>query len=49
MQAYNDFLLNGLATLPNIGTVQTSFVLSESKRETAYHLPLPSTGKVKKK
>ena len=49
MRAYNDFLLNRLATLPNIGTVQTSFVLSEAKRETAYHLPLPSQDKAKRK
>jgi Lrp/AsnC family leucine-responsive transcriptional regulator len=40
MTEYNDFLMNKLATLPNIGVVQTFFVLSESKRETAYHLPL---------
>jgi DNA-binding Lrp family transcriptional regulator len=49
MQAYNDFLLNKLATLPNIGTVQTSFVLSEAKRETAFHLPLPPQTKTKHK
>ena len=49
MEAYNDFLLNRLATLPNIGTVHTSFVLSEAKRETAYHLPLPSPRKGKQK
>jgi Lrp/AsnC family leucine-responsive transcriptional regulator len=36
MQEYNDFLMNKLATLPNIGAVQTSFVLSEGKLETAY-------------
>ena len=47
LHAYNDFLLNKLATLPNIGTVQTSFVLSEAKRETAFHLPLPSQEKGK--
>lgn len=51
MQAYNDFLMNKLATLPNIGTVQTSFVLSEAKRETAYHLSAaaPSVRRAKKK
>ena len=47
MEAYNSFLLNKLATLPNIGTVQTSFVLSEAKRETAYQVAPVS--EVKKK
>ena len=35
---YHLFLRNKLATLPNIGAVQTYFVLSESKHETAYAL-----------
>ena len=38
IEAYNHFLKNKLATLPYIGNVHTSFVLSEAKRETAYHL-----------
>jgi len=38
MKEYNDFLMNKLATLPNIGSVQTYFVLSEGKSETAYPL-----------
>ena len=38
MNEYNLFLRNKLATLPNIGTVQTHFVLSESKLETAYDI-----------
>ena len=42
MNEYNAFLMNKLATLPNIGVVQTFFVLSEGKAETAYALPLPS-------
>ncbi len=38
MKEYNDFLMNKLSTLPNIGSVQTYFVLSEGKSETAYPL-----------
>ena len=38
MEEYNHFLKNKLAALPYIGNVHTSFVLSEAKRETAYHL-----------
>jgi Lrp/AsnC family leucine-responsive transcriptional regulator len=43
MNEYNTFLMNKLATLPNIGAVQTYFVLSESKVETAYSLQLPAS------
>jgi Lrp/AsnC family leucine-responsive transcriptional regulator len=45
MNEYNAFLMNKLATLPNIGVVQTFFVLSESKVETAYSLPTTATAK----
>lgn len=38
MDAYHEFLRNKLATLPNITTVQSFFVLSEPKSETAYPL-----------
>ena len=38
MEAYRDFYRNKLATLPNISTVQSYFVLSEVKSETAYPL-----------
>ena len=38
MNEYNDFILTKLATLPNIRTVQSFFVLSEGKVETAYPL-----------
>lgn len=38
MQEYNAFLMERLATVPNIGSVQTYFVLSEGKVETAYPL-----------
>ncbi len=47
MNEYNAFLMTKLATLPNIGVVQTFFVLSEGKVETAYALPLPE-GKKKR-
>jgi len=45
MNEYNDFLMNKLSTLPNIGVVQTYFVLSEGKAETAYALEIPGHGK----
>ncbi|MCY1513268.1 DNA-binding transcriptional activator DecR [compost metagenome] len=38
MDAYHDFYRNKLATLPNITTVHSFFVLSETKNETAYPL-----------
>ncbi len=38
MEAYHNFYRNKLATLPNITTVQSFFVLSETKSETAYPL-----------
>jgi DNA-binding Lrp family transcriptional regulator len=41
MTEYNGFLLNKLSTLPNIGVVQSFFVLSEGKVETAYELAIP--------
>jgi hypothetical protein len=45
MEAYRDFYRNKLATLPNISTVQSYFVLSEVKSETAYPLQVrPETG-----
>jgi Lrp/AsnC family leucine-responsive transcriptional regulator len=50
MPEYNDFLMNKLATLKDIHTVQSFFVLSEGKRETAYVLktpPMKKTGKKK--
>ncbi len=36
MEAYHDFYRNKLATLANITTVQSFFVLSETKSVTAY-------------
>jgi len=38
MDAYHQFYRNKLATLPNITTVQSFFVLSEAKSDTAYPL-----------
>jgi Lrp/AsnC family leucine-responsive transcriptional regulator len=45
MQEYNSFAMEKLSTLPNIGSVQTSFVLWEGKVETAYPLNFPDTRK----
>ena len=36
INAYNDFIMNKLANIPNIGQYHSSIVLSEAKRETAY-------------
>lgn len=38
MDEYHDFMLNKLASLSNIGTVQSFFVMLEGKKETAYKL-----------
>jgi DNA-binding Lrp family transcriptional regulator len=38
MDAYHNFYRYKLATLPNISTVQSFFVLSETKSDTAYPL-----------
>lgn len=38
---YNTFLMKKLSTLPNLGSVQSSFVLSEGGTKTAYALPIP--------
>ncbi len=38
MDAYHDFYRNKLSTLPRITTVQSFFVLSETKSDTAYPL-----------
>ncbi|MBL4676801.1 MAG: Lrp/AsnC family transcriptional regulator [Mucilaginibacter sp.] len=38
MEAYHEFYRHKLATLPNIVTVQSFFVLSETKSDTAYPL-----------
>jgi len=38
MNAYHDFYRHKLATLPNVATVQSFFVMSETKSDTAYPL-----------
>ncbi|EFK59376.1 Lrp/AsnC family transcriptional regulator [Sphingobacterium spiritivorum] len=38
MDAYHQFLRHKLSVLPHVSTVQTYFVLSETKSETAYPL-----------
>ncbi len=38
MTAYQDFIVNKLAKLTDIGTVQSSFVMTEIKHETAYRV-----------
>jgi len=40
MDTYYQFVINRLSRLPNVGTVQSFFVLHESKKSTAYPLPL---------
>jgi len=45
MNEYNAFLMNKLATLPNIGVVQTFFVLSAGKVESAEVLQMPAVVK----
>ena len=41
MDAYYDFVIDRLAKLPNVGTVQSFFVLHEAKRNTAYPICIP--------
>jgi DNA-binding Lrp family transcriptional regulator len=36
MDEYNDLLMNKLSKLPDVGTMQSFFVMSEAKRETGY-------------
>ena len=47
MKVNQDFIVNKLSKLPNIGTVQSGFVMTEVKHETAYTISLPE-GKQKK-
>lgn len=49
MKEYNGFLMDKLATLPNIASVETMFVVSEGKVETAYALDPPAARKSPKK
>jgi len=43
MDEYYGFIINKIAKLPNVGTVQSFFVLFEAKKETAYKINLPET------
>jgi Lrp/AsnC family leucine-responsive transcriptional regulator len=38
MNEYNELLMNKLSKLPDVGTMQSFFVMSEAKNETAYIL-----------
>ena len=38
MDEYNQLLMNKLSNLPDVGTMQSFFVMSEAKNETAYML-----------
>lgn len=39
IKAYEDFILNRLTTIPNVGKIRTSITLSTVKRETAVPIP----------
>ena len=41
IEAYNNFVMNKLANIPNIGQYHSNIVLSIVKDETAYPLPEP--------
>lgn len=41
MDEYYSFIISKIARLPNVGTVQSFFVLFEAKKETAYRIILP--------
>lgn len=49
MDEYYGFILNKIAKLPNVGTVQSFFVLHEAKRETAYRIAVPADGEKRKR
>lgn len=40
MDEYYSFIINKIAKLPNVGTVQSFFVLFEAKKETAYRISI---------
>jgi Lrp/AsnC family leucine-responsive transcriptional regulator len=39
IEAYNNFVMNKLANIPNIGQYHSNIVMSIVKDETAFHLP----------
>jgi Lrp/AsnC family leucine-responsive transcriptional regulator len=45
MNHYQSFIVNKLAKLPNIGTVQSSFIMTEVKYQLAYPVALPEETK----
>lgn len=49
MDEYYSFILNKVARLPNVGTVQSFFVLYEAKKETAYRISIPENNHFRKK
>jgi Lrp/AsnC family transcriptional regulator, leucine-responsive regulatory protein len=44
MAEYQEFVVNRLASLEDLGQVQSSFVLSEVKHSTSLHLDIPLNG-----
>lgn len=49
MDEYYGFIINKIARLPNVGTVQSFFVLFEAKKETAYRIAVPESTSVTRK
>ncbi|MDO5608338.1 MAG: Lrp/AsnC family transcriptional regulator [Capnocytophaga sp.] len=41
IKAYNNFVLEAISNLPNIGHYHSNIILAEVKRETSYKLPAP--------
>jgi Lrp/AsnC family leucine-responsive transcriptional regulator len=41
MDEYYSFIIQSIARLPNVGTLQSFFVLFEAKKETAYRIAVP--------
>lgn len=39
IKSYNDFVMNVISNIPNIGLYHSSIVLNEVKKETAYFVP----------
>lgn len=39
IKSYNDFVVNVISNIPNIGQYHSSIVLNETKKETAYMIP----------
>jgi len=48
MDEYYGFIISKIARLPNVGTVQSFFVLFEAKKETAYRINVPDDRRKKK-